>query len=229
MQDKDLFKRFQNEIQKLCYSESWYRSFTKLIEENKDKDILSFEKETRVQLAVGFWYALTCSFSSAIGNKSFSYKLNDTEASRSDKPKRYFNRVELIAESNYFCQKLKDVQVFSKDANQLIQQLDTEETFVYADPPYFNADMRFYAGYTENNFIELLETLSQMRGKFLLSCYASEILQKYISKHHWNVKTYSYKITATNQNQEKSKTKDFLKKTEFLVYNYDKDKFIVNQ
>ncbi len=56
----------------------------------------------------------------------------------------------------------------------------------YADgPPYHNANQGHYKGYTEQDFVNLLEKLKNIKGKFLLSSYPSVVLETYTKKHKW--------------------------------------------
>ncbi|MDR1672315.1 MAG: hypothetical protein LBS09_02455 [Bacteroidales bacterium] len=45
--------------------------------------------------------------------------------------------------------------------------------------------MGHYRGYTEEDFTRLLEVLSKVKGRFLLSSYPSEVLSQYVAKHGW--------------------------------------------
>ncbi len=223
IKDSKLFSQFQELVGKLCHCEAFYADFIDLIKKNKDKDILSFTSKERVDLAVGFWYGLVISFSSCLDH-SFGFAKTKSSKHEDSHAKTFFNKSDLIRASDYFCQKLRHVQVFCRDAVNIIELLDTPQTFFYADPPYFNADMAFYAGYTKQDFEKLLRTLAQIKGHFLMSCYDSETLQKYAKPNKWNIKRYEYEVTSFNRNtSDKAKMK-----TELLVYNYSKDNFIIN-
>ncbi len=99
------------------------------------------------------------------------------------------------------------------EALQVIKSRDCKDAFFYVDPPYYNSDMGHYGGYTLNDFIELLELLSKIEGKFLLSSYPSEALQEYTLKNNWKTESVTLKISAS-----KTRGKD---KTEVFTYNYD--------
>jgi DNA adenine methylase len=61
-----------------------------------------------------------------------------------------------------------------------------------------------------------LEVLANIKGKFLLSNYPWEILNSYIKKYGWYVKTFDKPLSAShNNNAGKSR-----RKTEVLVGNY---------
>jgi DNA adenine methylase len=79
--------------------------------------------------------------------------------------------------------RLQDVCIECADACYIILSRDNEDAFFYCDPPYYNANMGHYDGYSLTDFKDLLNTLSNVKGKFLLSSYPSEILSEYISKN----------------------------------------------
>ena len=225
LQSPELFGRFQQEVRKLPHSEGVYKRFTEIIKQNKDQDIFSFDSEQRLMLAVVVWFSLIVSFSSSMTN-SFGYVRKSTKASPDAQEGHnfsYFNKQNIVLTNNYLSEKLREVQIFKRDALDVIKTLDHEKTFFYIDPPYFNADMSFYAGYTEKDFEDLLGLLTAIKGRFLLSCYDSELLRKYSEPNKWNIKSFEYEVTATLKRETKMKLK-----RELLVYNYHASDFYVN-
>jgi DNA adenine methylase len=105
------------------------------------------------------------------------------------------------------------VQIENRDALKIIQTWDNKDAFFYCDPPYFNSNMGHYKGYTEQDFENLLQVLSEIKGKFILSSYPSEILEKYIKKHKW----FSKRIEGIQVSVSLGKRK---MKTEVLTGNY---------
>lgn len=100
--------------------------------------------------------------------------------------------------------RLQNVQLECADAIYVIKSRDTEHTFFYVDPPYYNANMGHYDGYTIDDFKLLLETLSQIKGKFLLSSYRSDILKEFQNKFKWHSKEFKMRITSCiNHKKEK--------------------------
>lgn len=81
--------------------------------------------------------------------------------------------------------RLQNVQIESSDALYIIQSRDTTNSFFYCDPPYYNSNCGHYDGYSYQDFENLLEVLTKIKGKFLLSSYPSDILKKYRKQHGW--------------------------------------------
>jgi DNA adenine methylase len=115
--------------------------------------------------------------------------------------------------------RLQNVSIECADACYIIHSRDTDNSFFYCDPPYYNANMGHYDGYSLTDFKELLETLSNIRGKFLLSSYPSEILDEYTRNNEWYRKTYNMRI---NINAKFDTTNQ--RKTEVLTANYPLEK-----
>lgn len=111
----------------------------------------------------------------------------------------------------HYKERLSKVCIECNDAVQVIQSRDTKSSFHYCDPPYFNADMGHYDGYTKQDFRDLLETLSTVKGKFLLSSYPSELLTEFTAQNDWNQKEIVQSISASRKRK---------KKTEVLTWNY---------
>ncbi len=68
----------------------------------------------------------------------------------------------------------------------MIKSRDHKEAFFYCDPPYIAeqpVNQGHYAGFTPEDYIVLLDTLSNIKGKFLLSNYPSTILDTYIKRN----------------------------------------------
>lgn len=109
--------------------------------------------------------------------------------------------------------RLQDVQISCRDAITVIKQRDTENTFFYLDPPYPNCDQKHYRGYTTDDLEELLITLQDIKGKFILSNYNSAMLDAYIDANGWNKLEIDMPLSVANLTRSK-------RKTEVLVTNY---------
>lgn len=146
---------------------------------NKAKIILNNpDLYSKIKRAWAFWVRCNLSFGGTL-NAGFSYtKKNNLNTKKLHNKRLSFKRL--------ISKRLDLVQIECNDALQVIKSRDTEESFFYCDPPYFNADMGHYADYSQQDFKNLLDCLSQIKGKFLLSSYDSELLQQYTEKFNWN-------------------------------------------
>jgi DNA adenine methylase len=87
--------------------------------------------------------------------------------------------------------------------------------FFYIDPPYICSDQGHYAGYTHEDFTDLLTILPELKGTFLLSSYPDESLDRFRKKNGWNALDLSKAVSVNNVNPRKTV------KTECLTWNYD--------
>ncbi len=107
-------------------------------------------------------------------------------------------------------ERLKGVQIENLPAVELIQRYDTEDVFIYADPPYLHGTRKNYLYKYEMQDSEhekLLKILSRHPGKVLLSGYDNDMYNEMLSK--WN------KVQKT------SRAERGLARTETLWMNYE--------
>ena len=109
-------------------------------------------------------------------------------------------------------ERIEHAQIECDDAIAVIKRRDTTNTFFYCDPPYFNANMGHYKGYSQQDFTDLLETLAHIKGTFLLSSYPSEILKQYTKKYGWKTIAVKKKFHVQGMIKEKP---------EVLTMNYE--------
>ena len=164
------------------------------------------EMFTALKQAWSVWVLANQSFASSLDN-TWGFDKN-TKASTSIKIR---NKREAFTEE--FAIRMQDVQVECADALYIIQSRDTEDAFFYIDPPYFNSHMGHYDGYTESDFKELLKTLSNIKGKFLLSSYPSTLLKDAIKENKWHSISKELRVTVNKGGKGK-------KKVEVLTANY---------
>ena len=125
------------------------------------------------------------------------------------------NKKEMFDER--YTRRLEKTQIFCRDANRVLTNMDTPETFHFVDPPYFNANMGHYDGYTEADFEKLLQTCEKLEGCFMLTTFPSAILEKYRKRNKWyqiQIKMFSSAKGGNNQVGEDAT------KIEVLTMNY---------
>jgi DNA adenine methylase len=109
-----------------------------------------------------------------------------------------------------YARRLERTSIFCRDALNVIKSTDTKTTLHYVDPPYFNADMGHYGGYTLDDFKNLLNSLEKIEGKFMLSTYPSDILREYVERNGWRMIEINMHKSAGGGN-----------KTEVITMNYN--------
>ena len=191
---KTRFPELQSMIQATLHSESEHKRAKELL--NSEDDLLK---------AWAFWVQTNLSFSKAISS-GFAF-CNSDQMAISTKNKR-----------NNFTQKYSDrlerTEIFCRDALEIIKLKDTPDTFFYIDPPYVSSDCGHYKGYTTEHFTQLLDLLTTIKGKFLLSSYPEPELLEYRDKHGWNFQDKVDRISVSGKHSSKTKT-------ECLTFNYE--------
>lgn len=113
--------------------------------------------------------------------------------------------------------RLKHVQVECKDALYIIGSRDASNSFFYLDPPYIGTNCGHYEGYSDADYRALLESLSSIQGKFMLSCFPTDLLTEFAQQNRWTVKAFDQTLSATKTAFNEGRNK---RKTELLVLNY---------
>lgn len=190
------FNDLQAEVDLTLYSEYQYNQAKELYNEGFDK-----EKVLRA------WAVFVLS------HQSFSGSLGASWAFHRDRNQAdYFMRVKQNFDEKYV-RRLEHVQIFQLDALNVIENMDSEDTFHFIDPPYFNSDMGHYDGYTLQDFKNLLNLLQTLKGKWLLTTYPSEILEAYTKENEWLTIKHEMHLSASLEAGKK--------KIEVFTLNYD--------
>ncbi len=161
---------------------------------------------SKLQRAWAFYVGTNMGFACAIGSWGF-----DKYGKRA---KSFLNKKLAFDES--IAERLKTVTVECSGACAVIERFDTSDSFIYVDPPYVETVCGHYDGYTEVDYIKLLDTLSNIKGKFLLSSFPSELLEKYSKQNGWHTLTFTKTLAAHKSSSGGSKPT----KTEVLTANY---------
>jgi DNA adenine methylase len=188
------FGELQSLIKSTLHSEADHRRAGEILK-NNDAD--------PAELAWAFWAQTNLSFGKKI-NGGFAY------SKRSQEGRSTFGKRELFVPE--ICKRLENVEIFNRDAKDLILIKDDPSTFFYVDPPYVSSDQGHYKGYTKEDFVKLLDILATCNSKFLLSSYPEPELLEYRERCGWNSKD----IVKCLAMRGKERTK-----TECLTWNYD--------
>lgn len=163
---------------------------------------------TKTDLAWAFWMCTNFGFSNNIGG-GLRYS-NDQRSSVTRlmaRKKDEFTEL-LVA-------RIENTVIENKEALLVYRARNNSSAFHYIDPPYPGADQGHYRGYSWQQFEELLTALGECKGKFMLSNYNSELLDRHILANGWTKLEIEKPLTANPAHYRHGK-----RKTEVLVMNY---------
>jgi DNA adenine methylase len=107
---------------------------------------------------------------------SWSYTINDQRYRCSQSTARYLNKVEGL---HRVVQELRHLQIENCDFREFIKRYDGPNTVFYVDPPYVAGSRSYNIKYrvelTTDDHVELSQLLKNIKGKWLLSGYPSEL------------------------------------------------------
>lgn len=166
-----------------------------------------------LQQAWAFWLTCNFSFSNKPGGgiKYSNHQTSPVPTQMRNKKKRF---------TDWLVSRLESVTIENGDALTILRSRNVTKAFHYIDPPYFNADMGHYDGYTENDLVDLLTVCESLTGHFLLSNYDSPVLDSYIEKNGWFKKEIHERLKAPK--------KENRHRIEILVSNYSPTCLIEN-
>lgn len=148
-------------------------------------------------------------------NMGFSCQIGSWGYDKYNKRVKAFRNKKLIFDEA-IVKRLENVQIEHLDALKVIVNRDDTDVMFYLDPPYPNSSQGHYSGFSEHDFENLLKVLSNLKGKFLLSSFPLEILDKYTKVNGWYTKTFDKPLSARKAQDGKPRGR----KTEVLTANY---------
>lgn len=158
-----------------------------------------------VRRAWALWVVSKMSFASKLDG-TFGYdKAKNCVSKKIDNAREQFT--EVLAE------RLKRTQIEHTDALRVIRSRDTANTFHFIDPPYVGTNCGHYSGtYNLMDFQNLLELLTGLKGKFMLTMFPHSMLDEYINNFGWVVHEVERTISVSKTNRRKQ--------VELMVCNY---------
>jgi DNA adenine methylase len=203
------FPKLQALVNNTLHSETIYR-YAKDIYNNR-------VVASRLEKAWAFWLLTNGSFSGSIyGGWKWDNGISRSHVGIYLKNKRaHFSEI--------LQKRLETTQISCRDALKVIKERDSAETFFYLDPPYPGAEQQHYRNYTHKDFFHLLQLLSTIQGKFILSNYWSQTLKYHIIRYGWKYRSIAVNLKVASLGHSSPKTR-----TEYLVYNYDEENTLFN-
>lgn len=149
-----------------------------------------------VERAWAVWVLSKIGFASKL-NGTFGYDRESNSIC-----KKIFNAKELFTDE--ISKRLQNTQIECSSAFRVISSRDCIDAFHFVDPPYINSDCGHYADtFNLADFECLLELLSSLTGKFILTMFPHEVLSEYVKTHGWKVKEVERTISASKVNRRK--------------------------
>lgn len=136
------------------------------------------ELEMARRFAVKCWMGFGC------GNL---YKNGFKSGQQTNSPNPAKSWADLPESMKQATDRLRGVQIENLPAAELIKRYDTQDVFIYADPPYLHGTRKKYLYKQEmsnEEHIELLKILIEHQGKVLLSGYDNDVYNDLL--HGWN-------------------------------------------
>lgn len=123
----------------------------------------------------------------------------------------------VFAAKDRFLPELRDLlekcTIEHDNAFKVLARFDTPTTFHFVDPPYVGSDMGHYTGmFSRDDFVRLLEILSGIQGKFMLTMYPHDLIREYADRCGWTIRPVQRTVTASNTKRRKQE--------EWMITNY---------
>jgi DNA adenine methylase len=200
LQDEKLFERFQRKVSATPFSSIEWHEAAKP-DNNPVSQAVAFFVRARQSMA---------------GRQDCFNPLSKTRTrgNRNEQANAWWNAIEGLPVVH---RRLQGVVILKDDAIRVIQQQDNEKTLFYLDPPYIHSTRMTTGEYscemTNAQHKTLLDTLAQIRGKFMLSGYRCDLYDQAAVKHGW---TRHEKVIDNKASSQKTKPK----KVECIWTNY---------
>ncbi len=150
-----------------------------------------------VERAFRWFIVARMSFAGCFGS-GWGYVRSGSARGMSSIVSQWLGAIEMLPEIST---RLLRVQVEHNDAFDVIETYDSEDSFIYLDPPYV-ASTRKSGTYehelTDEQHRQLVDTLLSIKGKAMLSGYANPIYQQ-LEKHGWNRRDWTKSCDAAGR------------------------------
>ncbi|MDD4818102.1 MAG: DNA adenine methylase [Victivallaceae bacterium] len=161
----------------VCKDPDQFRDLTKLIDSTlhsetvhrRSRDVMNAPpaENPPVLRAWAFWVDVNMSFAHK-SRGGFAFANSGIAATTARKIDNFTGEI---------CRRLRNVQIFSRDALDVIRRFDAPDTLFYLDPPYANSDCGHYEK-GKDVYYRLLELLPTLTGRWLLSSYPTPELDE---------------------------------------------------
>jgi DNA adenine methylase len=142
-----------------------------------------------------------------LGRDFATMSRNRTRRGMNEQVSSWLSAIEGLPEAH---ERLRRVAIYCDDACEVIQREDDDNTLFYCDPPYLSQTRVVKDAYsfemTDAEHVKLLTTLSQIRGRFLLSGYRNDVYDAAAQQYGWMRKDFKIDNKASSQKVKPLKT-----------------------
>ncbi|MEM1842837.1 MAG: DNA adenine methylase [Ignisphaera sp.] len=198
VKDREKFQKFMEGLDMMLYSRRIYYDMVKKVVNNEGDD---------VERAVAFFYSLSAGFFGDFGKGFGTSKVRNHAQS-------FFNKMKMLRKIH---RRLRNVVIEDLDFRECIKRYDSSTTFFYLDPPhlYISTEKRddyYSVGFTDNDYMEMLNLLEKIKGKFLLKqAGAVHYVEDWAKEHGY----YTRRLALT---KNMVKVKNGEKRPTWIVY-----------
>jgi DNA adenine methylase len=153
------------------------------------KDQIEGRGLTDIQKAARYYYIQRLTFGGKVRGRSFGVDI------KSKTPR--FNLLRIEEEMSEVHLRLSNVRIENLSWAKFIPRYDRPDTFFYCDPPYYQAP-EYKHNFELDDFIALAETLSTIKGKFILSINDHPEMRKVFNGFKLNQVSLTYTVGTKN-------------------------------
>ena len=199
LQDPAHFDKFRQRMEMTPFSEA---EFDRALELSHNQD----PSATAVERAIQF-FILARQSRQGLMRDFATLSRNRTRSRINEQASAWLNVVEGLPAVH---QRLKGVVILNQNATDVIRKQDGLKTLFYCDPPYVHETRATTGEYAfemnEAEHVQLLETLSSIQGKFMLSGYPSDLYTKWEQKNNWTRHEFEIDNKAASGKVKEKKT-----------------------
>lgn len=208
LQHEKFFEEFARRIQATPFSEFEFEESQEVLKTKRSDP----EKKISLENAIAFFISNRQSRQGM--QKNFATPSSRTRRKMNEQCAAWLTAVERLPEVHA---RLKRVEIRCLEAVDFIRKYDSEQTAIYADPPYPTETRRLKNAYqhemTKDDHTKLLDCLTAVKGKFIISTYASDLYESYSQANNWNMT-----VIPIDNKASSAKKKEI--KYETLYYNF---------
>jgi DNA adenine methylase len=210
LQNKKTFDELQHRLTYTLYSREEYYLANKILHSNN-------KKYSDIEKAWAFFVCAQQSFGGSLRKKGgWGY----SREKMPPVPETFASKVRSLPE---YAERMRGVYIENNDALSVINTWDSVDTFFYLDPPYVHTTRKAAKIYiheqSDDHHTQLIELLLTIKGKCILSGYASDI---YLPLEHngWQRKNIAFHSNLPNSTTRRDTKNKQPERIETIWCNY---------